>query len=238
LANELADYLIMHRQEFRAKLPGVEEAIDLAEKSTPPVCLLDLGDNVGGGSPGDGTIIAQSLVRRRIVGALVCLCDPIAAKLARDSGAGTLVELQVGGKMDQLHGPPLQLRARIRSLHEGTFGETQVRHGGKSHYDMGPSAVLEAGGLTLLVHSLRMPPFSLNQITSCDLVPEQFQMIVAKGVNAPLAAYGPVCRTFIRVDTPGVTTAAMTQLPFKHRRRPLFPFEELIGPAVLKCEAR
>ena len=52
-------------------------------------------------------------------------------------------------------------------------------------------------------------------------------MIVAKGVNAPIAAYAPVCKTFIQVDTPGVTTAAMARLPFHHRRRPLFPFEPL-----------
>ena len=80
-------------------------------------------------------------------------------------------------------------------------------------------------GLTAILTSLRMPPFSLGQITSCGLDPEKFQVLVAKGVIAPVAAYAPICRALIRVNTPGVTTADMAALSYSHRRRPLFPFE-------------
>jgi hypothetical protein len=31
----------------------------------------------------------------------------------------------------------------------------------------------------------------------------------------------------LRVNTPGVTTADLTRLEYRHRRRPLFPFEEV-----------
>lgn len=227
LADELADYLVKNRRQFVATLPDAEEAVEQAMKSEPPVCLLDLGDNVGGGSPGDGTVIAEVLLRKRLERSLVCLCDPEVAGRATAAGVGATIEVRVGGKIDQLHGQPLHVHAHVRRLHDGAFEEPNVRHGGKSHYAMGQTAVLDADGLTLLVHSVRTPPFSLNQITSCGLDPAAFRFIIAKGVNAPLAAYGPVCRTFIRVDTPGVTTAAMQRLPFKHRRRPLFPFEEL-----------
>ena len=51
------------------------------------------------------------------------------------------------------------------------------------------------------------------------------KLLVAKGVNAPLAAYQPVCPSILRVNTPGVTTADMESLSFHHRRRPMFPFE-------------
>jgi microcystin degradation protein MlrC len=93
---------------------------------------------------------------------------------------------------------------------------------------MGPTAVVEtASGLTIMLTSLRVPPFSLNQLTCCGLRPEEFQVLVAKGVNAPIAAYREVCKSFIRVNTPGVTTADMTLLPHRHRRRPMFPFEQI-----------
>lgn len=226
LADQLGEYLLQHRREFVPELADVQAAISLAERSARPVCLLDMGDNVGGGSPGDGTWIAQALLDRDVTGALVCLCDSDAARQAREAGPGATVDLSVGGKIDALHGPPLIVRARVRSVHDGKFSESEVRHGGKREYDMGPSAVIEAGGLTVLIHSIRTPPFSLNQILSCGIDPAKLKMIVAKGVNAPLAAYAPVCKTFIRVNTPGVTTADMTRLPFQNRRRPLFPFEE------------
>jgi microcystin degradation protein MlrC len=227
LADQLGDYLIAHRQDFVPQLPTVEEAIDLAMRSEKPVCLLDLGDNVGGGSPGDGTIIAHALQRRKIEHSFVALCDADAANAAASFGAGAVFEGLVAGKSDKMHGEPLQVQGRIRSLHDGVFYEDQIRHGAQRRFDMGKTAVIEWDSLTLLVHSQRTPPFSLNQLTSCGIEPQKFSVLVAKGVNAPIAAYSPVCRTFIRVDTPGVTTANMERLPFKRRRRPLFPFEEL-----------
>ena len=70
-----------------------------------------------------------------------------------------------------------------------------------------------------------MAPFSLNQILSCGLDPASFRILVAKGVHAPVAAYAPVCKHLIRVNTPGTTTADMRTLDYQHRRRPLYPFE-------------
>jgi len=103
-----------------------------------------------------------------------------------------------------------------------------VRHGGFTHYDQGQCAVVQSvdGSLTVLLTSKRVPPFSLVQLTSCQLDPASFQIIVAKGVNAPVAAYAPVCQNLIRVNSPGCTTADMKQLPYEHRRKPLFPFED------------
>jgi len=56
--------------------------------------------------------------------------------------------------------------------------------------------------------------------------PSKFRVLVAKGVHAPVAAYQPVCKALIRVNTPGVTCADMTALEYHHRRKPMFPFEE------------
>ena len=81
------------------------------------------------------------------------------------------------------------------------------------------------GGLTVVVTSRRMVPYSLGQLTSCDLDPGSFRVLVAKGVNAPIAAYQSVCPTFIRVNTDGCTSADVTKFEFHHRRRPTYPFE-------------
>jgi len=40
-----------------------------------------------------------------------------------------------------------------------------------------------------------------------------------------VAAYKEVAKNFIRVNTPGVTTADIEQLTYHHRRRPMFPWE-------------
>jgi microcystin degradation protein MlrC len=162
------------------------------------------------------------------VRSVVALFDPAAVQRATDAGAGASIELEMGGHTDDLHGKPLRATVTVVSLHDGTFTETQPRHGGKTGYEMGRTAIVEtASGVTIQLTSRRTPPFSLNQLLSCGVKPETYQVLVAKGVNAPIAAYRPVSRHMLRVNTPGVTTADMTLLPFRHRRKPMFPFEEI-----------
>ena len=149
---------------------------------------------------------------------------------AESAGAGTLVRLSVGGKSDERHGPPLEATFTVRSLHDGRFEDTQVRHGGIRSYDQGRTAIVRTDqGLTIMLTTRRMVPFSLCQLTSCGLDPAAFHVLVAKGVIAPVAAYAPVCRHLLRVNTPGVTTADMITLTYHHRRRPMFPFERDCG---------
>ncbi len=132
----------------------------------------------------------------------------------------------MGGKADALHGEPLTATVRVRGLYDGNFSESQPRHGGRMHYDMGPTVVAELPeGVTVMLTSRRIAPFSLQQLTSCSLDPRQFQIIVVKGVHAPVAAYAPVCSAMLRVNTPGLTRADLTALDYRHRRRPMFPFE-------------
>jgi microcystin degradation protein MlrC len=186
-----------------------------------------MGDNVGGGAPGDGTILAQALNQRLLTPSFICLHDPESAARARSAGVGARIELSVGGKTDHMHGEPLRSQFRVLSTHDGKFEETEIRHGGAPKYDMGATAVVDSlSGLVVMLTSLRVPPYSLRQLTTCGLNPKSFRAIVAKGVHAPVAAYREVCPTLIRVNTPGVTTADMMRLRYLHRRRPLFPFEE------------
>jgi microcystin degradation protein MlrC len=190
-----------------------------------PICMLDMGDNVGGGSPADGTVLLHALARTRIV-SFVCLYDPEACKQAQQAGMAARLQLRVGGKTDRRHGEPFEGEFTVRGLYDGRFEETEVRHGGISQFDQGLTAVLDSGtGITVMVTSKRMPPFSLRQLTAFGVEPGDFEVLVAKGVHAPVAAYFPPCAHLIRVNTPGVTTADMTQLEYHHRRRPMFPFE-------------
>lgn len=227
LADELADYLWQKRQDFVAELIDIDTAITMAAQHDGPGCLLDMGDNIGGGSAADGTALAHALVERNGLRSFISLFDPEAVQQAISAGPGQRLTLSMGGKTDQLHGTPLSVEVTVVSQHDGKFKETVPRHGGRSEYDMGATAVVEtANGLTLQLTSLRVPPFSLCQLTSCDIDPAKFDIIVAKGVVAPVAAYESVCTQFIRVNTPGSTTADMENLPYQHRRRPLFPFEQ------------
>lgn len=224
-AVEMADDLFARREEFVGDFIAIETAVDRADGSPGPVLLLDMGDNVGGGSPGDGTLLAAELESREIPG-FVCLYDPHAVAECGRAGPDRPFLLEMGGRHDPSLGPPLRSTVRAISMHAGRFTETQPRHGGNTNYDMGRTAVVKtAGELTVMLTSRRVMPSSLQQLLSCGLDPAQFQVIVAKGVHAPVAAYVPVCPTIIRVSTPGPTCADTRRFIYQHRRRPLFPFD-------------
>jgi microcystin degradation protein MlrC len=226
LAADLADALWAHRHEFLGRLVDVDAALRQCEQLDGPVCLLDMGDNVGGGSAADGTWIAHEIHKRRLPRSFLCLCDRDAVQQAELAGVGQTIHLRVGGKTDDQHGPPLEAVFRVQSLHDGRFEERQVRHGGFATFDQGRTAIVQTDyGMTVMLTSERMVPFSLQQLRSCKLDPSQLKILVAKGVHAPVAAYQEVCRHFIRVNTPGSTCADMTRLAFRRRRRPMFPFE-------------
>ncbi len=228
LADRLADYLYAHRADFVGEYIAIPDAVDRAVAQKGPVCLLDMGDNVGGGSAGDGTAIACELHARGTATGFVCIFDPESQRRAREAGVGNRAVLRIGGKTDDLHGAPLEAEVRVRSLHGGKFREAEVRHGGRTSFDMGPTAVVETDtGLAISLTSRRVVPVSLGVMTSCDLDPSAFQVIVAKGVHAPVAAYQPVCTALIRVDTRGATAADMRNFEYQFRRVPMYPFEEV-----------
>jgi microcystin degradation protein MlrC len=217
-ADELASRWWDLREQFRGRLIAPADAVRRAASAPGPVCLLDMGDNVGGGSPADSTVLAHELVRQNVGPAFICLNDPAAVRTCSDAGVGATVTLSVGN-------PPFLARFTVRGLFDGVFEESQARHGGIRRFDQGPTAVVEDDGLTVMLTSRRTAPFSLGQLTAFGLDPKRFRVIVAKGVHAPVAAYAPVCPTLIRVNTPGVTSADLTHFTYRRRRRPLYPFE-------------
>lgn len=230
LADELAQRLWHHREDFDSPLMGIDTVMDLCEyDSSSRYCLLDMGDNVGGGSAGDGTTLAAALLERNLGPSFVCIYDPEAVNLCRSAGVGKQLRLEIGGKVDNFHGLPLRINVRVQSLHSGRFRESEPRHGGIVEFDQGATAVVETidRTITIMLTSRRMVPFSLQQLKSCQVDPNCFRILVAKGVNAPIAAYSDVCDKFLRVNTIGSTTADLRQLEFRNRRTPLFPFESI-----------
>lgn len=219
------------RAQFKVDLPDVAtaaaQAAQAAQAARTPVVLVDYGDNVGGGAPGDGTVLLQEILAQGLSGAAVVLADPEAVQQCVAAGVRNPVELRVGGKTDHLHGPPVAVQGRVRALHEGLYTETEPRHGGQRFHDQGLTAVVEIQGPnTLVLTSRREPPFSLEQLRSLGLQPERQRFLVVKAAIAYKAAYAPIAGTIIEVDTPGLTACNPARFTYRRIRRPLFPLDK------------
>ncbi len=234
-ADALADDLWQARERFVKPLPDAASAVAQALRAERlPVVLVDTGDNVGGGSAGDGTTLLRELLRQGASDSVVCLFAPDEVRQCAAVGVDNEVSLVVGGKVDRLHGEPLPVTGRVRLLHEGTYIEPEVRHGGRRVKRMGATALVELPGQNRLVlHSLRHPPFSLGQLTCLGIRPHEQRILVVKAAIAYKAAYAPLGGTIVEVDTPGLTAVNPERFCYRHVRRPLYPLDEPSTRAIL-----
>ncbi|MEX1018860.1 MAG: M81 family metallopeptidase [Litorilinea sp.] len=228
-AQRIGDMMWAARDQLLPDIPDAKAAVAQATQATrTPVALFEFGDNIGGGSAGDATIILEQLLAQRADGWVCTIYDPESVQTCFQAGIGATVSLQVGGKTDDAHGPTLPIAGRVRTLHDGSYEETERRHGGGRIFNQGQTAVLEVnrpapgqGGL-LILNSKRTAPMSIHQITCVGIQPHQQRILVAKGTVAPRAAYEPVCAQIIGVDTAGATTISRDPAEFHLARQDFY----------------
>lgn len=227
IARELAQAAWAVRAESQGDGVPIDEALAVAASSDAhPVVLLDVGDNVGGGSPADSTHVLAAAQRLGVGGLFHSLCDPASVQTCVAAGVGATVEIAVGGKTDDLHGDPVSVRGEIRHLDDGTFEETGPTHGGKRFFDVGPRAVLHTDDdHTILLTTLPMGNTSRQELVSAGIDPTRQPIIVAKGVQSPRGAFEPIAAAMIQLNSPGCTSADVTCLEYRYRRRPMYPYE-------------
>jgi microcystin degradation protein MlrC len=232
-AHRLSELLWATRDRLRLNLPDARSAVREAIASDrAPVVLVDMGDNVGGGSAADSTFVLAELLEQEAKGWVMVIADEAAVQLAASAGIGRPFQAPVGGKTDTMHGVPIAIRGLVKSLHDGKYIETEPRHGGQRYHDQGLTAVIEVEGGTkdlpnlLMLTTKRAMPFSLHQLISCGIYPQRQKILVVKAAIAYRAAYEPIAGRIIEVDTPGLTAVNPRRFEWKRARRPLFGLDE------------
>ena len=225
-ANRLSDMLWGMRGQLTLDLPDAAQAVQQAIKGEKhPIILVEMGDNIGGGSPGDSTFILSELVQQGASGYVVVVHDPEGVQSCIQAGVDGAVSLQVGGKADNLHGDPVSISGKVRLIHDGQYIETEPRHGGQRYHNQGLTAVIAVGDSLIVLTSRRQTPFSLQQLYSLGIDPKSMRMIVVKAAVAYRAAYEPIAGEIIEVDTPGLTAVNPLHFEYHDVRRPLFPLD-------------
>ncbi len=224
-AAEMARRIWRHREDFVPALQPISAIAGLTRQgAATPVVLLDPADNVGGGSAGDGTTILAELLAARVQGAVVVICDPVAARRAAEAGVGGMFKGEVGARTDDLHGAPVHLEGRVTYARDSDF-----RHSGSYMTGfvskMGLTAIVDTGGTKVVLTSLRTMPFDIEQLRSVGLEPGDQRVLVVKSAIAWRAAYGPVARSVATVDTPGICTSNVARLGYRMIPRPMFPLD-------------
>ena len=180
--------------------------------------LVEPSDNIGGGAPGDGTGLLRALLRHGVENAAVCINDPEAVR-ALESGAR---RVRLGGKGSRLDEGPLELEVEVVSLKDGRFElEDKNSHLASMNgdfFDMGRCAVVKHAGITILITSVKTPPFDLGQWHSQGIAVEEMSVVAVKAAVAHRRAYDKIATRMLWADTPGPCSSNLSTLPFRHAR--------------------
>ena len=226
-SREIADFAWNLRAKLNGRGTPIKEALEQATQATSwPVVLFDVGDNVGAGTPGDSTFILHAANKMGITGIMQALCDPEVANKCIKLGVGGRVELEIGGKADDMHGAPIQLTGAITAITDGKYSELKPSHGGFRFYNDGPSVAIETdSGNKILVTSKPAMSSSLEQFRSVGFEPKDQKIIVVKGTHSPRPAYEPIAKKMFWLESPGASTADLGNFIYKNRRMPMYPLE-------------
>jgi microcystin degradation protein MlrC len=196
-----------------------------------PIVIGDGADATNSGAPGDSTILLRELINQQPIprGAMTFLVDPKAVVHAERAGLGGVFDTFVGGTFAREFSEPLRFHGNVERLLPMRF-ELNGALGHKMPVDMGRSAVVRSGDVTVVFTEKSGPGSSPLLYETAGLKPRECGIVVAKSPTAFRADYDPfVAATFI-ADCPGCATPNWSRLNFQNVHHPLWPLQEIDDP--------
>lgn len=199
--------------EYGVTVGTIDECIEWAESATEStVFISDSGDNPTAGATGDIPLFVERLLAHQAESAVVAaIPDAVTVEECVRAGVGAAVDINLGGKLDTLHGSPLALRAAVQSIVSDNL-------------EAGTQVVLCADNVHVIVTQRRKPFTTVDDFAHVGLDPLDFKIVVVKlGYLFPdLLRIAP---RVLMALSPGASDLDMRRLPFKRIERPMWPLD-------------
>ncbi len=224
-AQEAASFLWERREDFRCESLSCEEALERALRvGGAPVVVNETSDNPGGGAPGDGTHLLRAMLEVRVKNACFgFIVDGVSARAAHEAGVGATLELELGGRCDELHGAPLAVRAYVKGLHDGHFRWQKMLRGVQA--GLGPMARLVIDGIDVIVTSNRSQTFDAEVFAQLGIDVMRYKLVALKSSHHFRAGFQDLAAQIITADPPGLTTHRIEVFDRKRAPGPLWPLD-------------
>ncbi len=231
IADDLAAFIWAERRHSTIAFTPLADAIAAAkagEASDRPLVIADYADNPGAGAYGDATVLLRAMLEADLRNAaLHAICDPEAVRQAAAAGVGSDVTLSLGGKVDPaVGGGPLVVTGRVAAITDGDM----VLHGpvgGGVRRNYGLSLRLRVGGIDVVVISSNGQAIDLAQFASLGIDPTRRSTLAVKSMQHFRAAFEPIARDVMEVDTGALCTKDFLNRGYRAVRRPIWPLDEI-----------
>ena len=233
IAGELSREIWRRRSEETVAYRSISDVMR-AVKADPgtggPLVIADGTDNPGGGGYGDATNMLRALIAAGTKSAAVGhIYDPACVQAAIKAGTGNTFRASLGGHIDPEFGAPIEAEARVHSLSDGSFvNDGPMAKGVRT--EMGPTAVLRIGNVDVIVISNRLQNTDLQVFLSQGIDPGKRRVLVVKSVHHFRAAYAPIAREVMIVQSGALCTPDPKRHAYTRLRRPIWPLDEVRDP--------
>ena len=230
VASKLGEEMLAMRGKTMPSYLEIEAAIAAALRlDAGPVVMAEPADNAGGGAPSDNTSILRALVAHDVADAgLGPIWDPVAVRLCFDAGLGATLPLRIGGKIGPASGQPFDANVSIIGLARDawqSFGPTKV--------PLGDCAAVRVGGVDVVLICNRTQALGLELFSNLGIDPAGKRILVLKSTNHFMAAFGPIAKQVLYVDSDAPLSRDYRRVPYRRVQRPIWPLDEETRPGLI-----
>lgn len=148
--------------------------------------------------------------------------DPMAVRLCHAAGAGAKLRLRIGGKTSDQAGEPVDADVTVLRVQQNA-----VQSFGASVVPLGDCAVVQTGGIEIVLNSNRAQSFSPDLFTNLGIDALARQILVVKSTNHFYGAFAPIASEvlYAAVDGPYPNDPARNE--YKRLKRAIWPIVEM-----------
>jgi microcystin degradation protein MlrC len=221
------------KERFKRQMTAMADAVQLAvsvgrDRRRKAIILADVADNPGGGGRGNTTYLLRAL---KAAGAQHVIFgvfnDAAVAAKAHELGEGAMFTASFNSQEHQEFSLPFDCEAKVAKLSDGKYvGRRGVLKNVSS--DMGPSALLDLGGIQLVVISNRCQCMDPMQFEMFGLDIAQARVVVVKSRGHFRGGFDEFFNTgqIYEVDCPGLTSPILANFTWTRLPRPVYPLDE------------
>jgi len=229
--DELLDLAWKRRADFIYQIEHLEKSVSYAKTlKTGPIILVDHGDNASAGGTQDVMVVLEEIMRQGLKNVIAGpFCDPESVARMIQTGVGSTITLNLGGKKDMpainLRGNPLEITGVVRAITDGSWTVRSPMMTGM-RANIGRTAVLDAGPMVITVSEERLEPFDLGIFTHCGVDVLNAKYILIKSRQHYRAAFEKIAEHIVELAGPGVCSSDYSIFPFKNLSQPIYPLDE------------
>ncbi len=232
VAGKIARMAWHEHLRFVPRLASLQDAVarvlEVAHNpEMPAVILADVADNPGGGGNGNTMWILKELHAAGATGVIAgVINDPALAREAAKVGEGKSFTAVFNRVEPDEFSRRFEVTARVIRLRDGDCVGRRGFYAGR-RMNLGPSALLDIGGIQVVVISIRTQcadPVFLEMM-GLDIGAARAVVVKSRGhFRAGFNEFfGP--EQVIEVDAPGLTSPILSRFDFKSLPRPVFPVD-------------